>query len=137
MLMILITVFFWIATFICLAIKFKEKINPIIFIFHYFYGMLFFSQLSLTGIPAPNETTVFYFLTAYVPALIGVYLCKVRFLFNDDPIQANSRQILYFVLIFAFLPLTYVFYKNFYLISNGYEHFVQATRFERDTISVA
>lgn len=137
MLMILVVVIFWLVSVFTLVNKFSEKINPIIFIFHYFYGMLFFSQLSLTGIPAPNEVTVFYFLTAYVSALIGVLLCKVSVFYNEDPVQANSKRILYFILIFAFLPLTYVFYNNFSLISNGYEYFVQATRFERDTISVA
>lgn len=134
--MLIITVFFWVSTFIALVAKFKEKINPIIFIFHYFYGMLFFSQLSLTGIPKPSEMAVFYFLIAYVSIFIGVFFCRVKPIYKKDTLQKQHNFILYFVLVFAAFPLTYVLYHNISFILKGYDQFVQVVRFERDTVSI-
>lgn len=137
MLMILVTVALWFATYVALVKKFKEKINPIIFIFHYFYGALFFSQLSLTGIPAPSEGAVLLFILSYLSALVGVLLSKnKKNIFKSDGLYKNIRYIYCLGLFVGVLPLSLIILKNF----NGlldYASYVQKVRFEGDSIAVA
>lgn len=135
--MLFITFVLWVVSFIFLKDKFKEKINPLIFIFHYFYGMLFFSQLSLTGIPVPTEITVLYFLIAYLSVLIGVLLNRGEAIKKNDCLERNYNFILHFIFILGVIPLSIVLYKNINFILNGYEHFVNSVRFERGSLSVA
>lgn len=136
--MAVIVILLWVLSFLFLYFKFKEAYNPIIIIFHYFYGILLLSLFSLTGVPVPTDKTVAYFLIAYTSTLIGVLLAKNKKTnYNKDPFETNYRIIAATAFFLAVAPLTYIFLKNLNSLFSGYEHFVHTTRFERDTISVA
>lgn len=118
--------------------KMSGAFNPVVGVFFYFYGLLLFSQFSVTGVPAPSNKTSFYFLLAFTFAASGALLAKRKRVSVEFNYKRKVNVYLCVLALFGVVPLLMVLYKNAgFILAYGYEAYVSAFRFSGDSIDIA
>lgn len=122
-----------------LVVKLRSVFNPITFVFTYFYGFLFLSQLSVTGVDSPGVLAVSYFLLSIASAFFGAVLAKRKKVISHDlAFRKNKKLLLFLIYVFCVIPVLIVLLMSFYnIINSGYAQYVHKARFEDNEVYVS
>src|SRR5690606_452292 len=136
--MMVLTFLLFFISITMLAIKYKSLINPVVMIFCYFYGVLFFANTPILGLAPPSQIGSAFFILSFSSALIGALVANRRSHVPDDSaIESNKRLCFFAFLILCVFPLSIVALKGaLYIVNSGYESYVIEARFKDDVAGV-
>ncbi len=113
--------------------------NPISLLFVGLYLLLFTSQFSITGVPAPSPYTVVCFLVAFTSAAIGVVVARPKRVSVEYSNNRRKENLLFYVFLFTCLmPILYVALDNLiFIFRNSFASYVMKARFLGDSVEIA